>query len=327
MPACFDTIGTSREGRPIRAACVGSGPLRVSVVAGAHAEEPAGPRTAERLANALANAATPCMQQLVERFTFFIVPHVNPDGAHRNAAWIRDEVDLVEYVRASVRELPGDDVEFNYPRDATDRATRPENLAVADFLREAGGPFAMHASLHGMAFAEGAWFLVCREWAERARTSGMTERLANAAGRAGLGLHDLDRGGEKGFHRIAPGFCTTPRADAMRDFFLERGDGATAALFRPSSMDFVQSLGGDPLCFVSELPLFTIGAIDEGAPGAAYERLRSRLPEIRAALERDDRGPLEGAVAEFALRWVPWETQSALQMAFLLEALDLGASG
>ena len=44
---------------------------------------------------------------------------------------------------------------------------RPENEAAMAFL-EPHGPYAAHFSLHGMAFAEGAWFLICNEWADRA---------------------------------------------------------------------------------------------------------------------------------------------------------------
>ena len=33
----------------------------------------------------------------------------------------------------------------------------------------------------------------------------------------------------------------------------------TAAKFKPTSMQYIQSLGGDPFCIVSELPLFRIG--------------------------------------------------------------------
>ena len=44
----------------------------------------------------------------------------------------------------------------------------------------------------------------------------------------------------------------------MRRHFLDRGDPETAAVFRPSSMEYVRSLGGDPLTFVSEMPLFLL---------------------------------------------------------------------
>ena len=44
-------------------------------------------------------------------------------------------------------------------------------------------------------------------------------------------------------------------------------DPATAALFRPSSMEHVRALGGDPLTLVSEMPLFiTPGVGDEIGP-------------------------------------------------------------
>ena len=44
------------------------------------------------------------------------------------------------YLRNVVRERPGDDVEFGFPRGDDDTAARPENRAVAAFLA-AGAPF------------------------------------------------------------------------------------------------------------------------------------------------------------------------------------------
>jgi hypothetical protein len=53
-----------------------------------------------------------------------------------------------------------------------------------------------------------------------------------------------------------------------------------AARFRDSSMEFVRSLGGDPLCLVTEIPLFRVpnSAPTPGVPGA-YLRLRERWSE------------------------------------------------
>ncbi|MEQ8822048.1 MAG: M14 family zinc carboxypeptidase [Sumerlaeia bacterium] len=325
IPGCeVEAIGASREGRALYGLRAGRGAVRVSITAGAHADEPVGPRTAVRLAVALARSEEPWARELAQACTFRLCPHVNPDGDAHNAAWQAQRGDARAYLEHVTREAPGDDVEFNYPRSADDRGTRPENLAVADFLRAEGEPYALHASLHSMGVAEGAWFLVCREWADRCRTAGMFERLANAAGRSGLGLHDMERHGEKGFHRLAPGFCTTPRSDAMRQFFLDRDDAQMAALFRPSSMEFIQSLGGDPLCLVSELPHFELTAAHgDPAPLDArpYGRLRDRLPEIKAALAAGNEKPLRDAEREFGLRPVTWETHSDLQLAFLREGL------
>lgn len=318
-----EEIGRSRQGRAIYGLVTGGGPLHVSIVAGAHADEPAGPRAAVRLADAIARAEHAWARELTQRASFRIVPHVNPDGDARNAPWQHHRGDFEAYLRHCEREQPADDVEFHYPRDATDRDTRPENLAVADFLRD-GAPYGVHASLHSMGVAEGAWFLVCREWAERARRAGMFERLANLAGRAGLALHDMDRRGEKGFHRLAPGFCTTPRSDAMREFFRAQGDEQTAAHFRPSSMEFVQSLGGDPLCVVSEMPYFELrSARESDAPldKRPYFALRAELPAIRAALQAGDRAPLDDAIRRYAIAPVAWERQMELQVALVREAI------
>ena len=38
-----DSIGDSREGRPIKAFRLGAGPCRVSLLGGCHADEPVGP--------------------------------------------------------------------------------------------------------------------------------------------------------------------------------------------------------------------------------------------------------------------------------------------
>lgn len=322
-------IGRSREGRALYGIACGDGELRASIVGGAHADEPVGPRTAVRFAEMIARGDDERARALRARWRFKIVPHANPDGDARNAAWQGHFGKLASYLLDSVRELPGDDVEFGYPRAEGDRGARPENLAVADFLRAAGGPFAFHASLHGMGFAEGAWYLVSREWADRARDRGVFERLARASKREGLSLHDVERRGEKDFHRLAPGFCTTPRSDAMRDHFLGLGDTATAALFRPSSMEFVASLGGDPLCMVSELPLYVLrqAAFDvsplDARPSA---RLRDRLAGIRAALVRGDDGPLRDAVVEFGIEAVPRAVQERLQLEVLFAGLELAGS-
>lgn len=295
-------------------------------MAGAHADEPVGPRTAVWIAWHVSRQATDWGRDLARRATFWIVPHVNPDGDARNAQWQRRPGDISAYARHMKRELPERDVEFHYPRGTGDRATRRENLAASDFWRTAGGPFDLHASLHSMAFAEGAWYLICREWAARADQRGLLERLARQARAAGLGLHDLERHGEKGFTRIAPGFSTTPRSDAMRDFFLARGDRETAGHFRQSSMEFIQSLGGDPLCIVSEIPMFDMKrARNSNAPPGErpFKRFREMLPSIRSELALGREEPLRHAVAEFGIAPVPWHVQRDLQVGFVWESLKL----
>ena len=279
--ASFHDLGESEDGRPLLGVVLGTGAKAVSLIAGNHADEPVGPETL-RLFIREGLKRREALASLFEAFRFVVVPHTNPDGEARNQAWMTVWPDLEAYVQEVEREAPGRDVEFGFP------SMRAENRAVSEFL-QAHAPFSLHMSLHGMAFSEGAMLLINRPWTFR------TERLqagfAEAAREAGLRLHDHNRKGEKGFFYLGPGFTTTPEGGAMRTFFRSQGDEATAALFHASSMDFVERLGGDPLCLVTELPLFLVereGAMyDPGVP-AAYLAFKQRLPEWRLLLQQGD---------------------------------------
>jgi hypothetical protein len=219
---------------------------------------------------------------LLERFTFYIVPHVNPDGEANNRAWIERWPDPLAYLKHTVRELPGRDVEFGYP------AMRVENACVSKWLGERG-PFGLHMSLHGMGVAEGAMLLIERHWIDR--TPELRARYREALGAAGVGLHDHDRKGDKGFIYIEPGFTTTPEGTAMREYFLAQNDATMAGMFHSSSMEFVRSLGGDPLCMVTELPLFELtGGLEDHQPGvpSTYLKFKEMLSEARLRLERGE---------------------------------------
>ncbi|MDE2652854.1 MAG: M14 family zinc carboxypeptidase [Gemmatimonadota bacterium] len=324
-------MGRSRKGRPIVAYRIGAGPLRVSLVAGCHADEPVGPRLLRRLVGRLSGAAG---DELRRRATWYVIPHLNPDGAAANAAWQNpgaERYDFAEWLRHRVRELPGDDIEFGFPRGEHDRGARPENRAAWEFWR-GGAPFDLHVSLHGMSVAAGPYFLVERSWWPR--FGEMARELARKVRQAGYELHDVEREGEKGFHRLARGFCSRPDSRAMRQHFLGRGDPETAARFRPSSMEAVRALGGDPLTLVTEMPLFItpgVGA-ELGPPDPVLMRWRERV----AGWEGRVRGVGEGAVArEMAavrgeagragLRAMPVHDQMRFQWAFI--RAGLGAVG
>ena len=185
-------------------------------------------------------------------------------------------------------------------------------LVLADFLRP-GAPFAVHGTFHGMAFAPGPWFLLEAAWADR--TGEMRRRLRRRVGAMGYRPFDIDRGGEKGFARIDEGFSTRPDSAAMRDYFLAREDPETAGRFRPSSMELVRSLGGDPLTFVSENPLFLLPA-DGG--GGIKERLTEELAKGDSAVARLAR--------DLGVRPMAIRDQMQLQLAFLNEALSAVAT-
>lgn len=320
-------IGNSRSGREMFGVKAGSGPIKVSVTAGAHADEPAGPVAGCALAWLMSE---PDAGLLREQYTFVICPQVNPDGAEANKRWFSPTPHLETYLRHVKREAPGDDIEFGYPGDGKG-ALRPENQAVADFL-SSHGPYNVHASLHSMGTAEGAWFLIEKSWVEQ--TQPLRQRLAELARRHGLELHDIQRNGQKGFNRISRGFCTTPTSTAMRQFFRESNDIATAEKFHLSSMEYVKSLGGNPLAVVTEFPNFTLSSGDEissarapgpegdegPAPGETlYEQCRDRI-KIHM-----DKGDIQGAIEEArhaGATPVPFAKHVTLQVETVLAACE-----
>jgi hypothetical protein len=318
-------IGRSREGRPILAWRFGDGRFRVSLLAGCHADEPVGPRLLRHLVARLAEL--PEAHPALTTIDWWIVPHANPDGEARNATWaepLGESVDPIEYLRNVVREPPGEDVEFGFPRDEADDGARPENRALAAWWRGAGGSFRLHASLHGMAVAHGPWFLVERSWWERAAP--FAERCRSAARSLGYPLHDVDRRGEKGFERLGPGFSSRPDSRAMARHFRERGDDATAALFRPSSMETIRALGGDALTLVSEMPLFRLPPRSPGAgpaTGDDSERWRERFAIwSRRLREGGGESTVRREIAPTGLEPMPVRDQLALQWIMIAAGIE-----
>ena len=320
--ASFHRLGESEEGRPLYGVVLGEGPHTISLIAGNHADEPVGPETLRAFTRESLRRWDE-LHPLFERCRFVIVPHTNPDGEARNQSWIRAWPDVLPFLKHRVREEPGRDMEFGFP------AMRRENELVARFL-EAHAPYDLHMSLHGMSFSEGAQLLIERHWTFR--TQALREAFSAAAQAAGLDLHDHNRKGEKGFFYIEPGFTTTPEGEAMRTFFRAKGDDEMAGRFHDSSMEFVQSLGGDPLCLVTELPLFLIEQDEASRPGypSAYLALKDRLPEVQLHLERGERGPAQKLMTSFGVRPLPLEKAMRLQLTALeqgLQAVGVKVSG
>ena len=320
--AACEIIGESEEGRAILGVTLGYGPAVVTLVAGAHADEPVGPETLrtlilETLAARDWGADAGGFASLFERVTLRIVPHVNPDAEARNRTWIErwDETDpaatLGAFLRERRREPPGRDIEFGFP------AMRPENRAATVFLFD-GSPVALHASLHGMAFSEGALVLVERRWLGSPAAARVAAGFLDAAQPLGLAPHDHDRGGDKGFAYGGPGVWTTPEGAAMRAHFRDASDDATAAQFHDSSMETAVARGSDgqrtPLCLVPELPLFAVTR----APGVRSRRgVAARLAAFTAAL------PEMQLAAEAGQSVAPWVDRFGVRLTPLAAAVRL----
>ncbi len=282
-------IGHSREGRAIKAFHFGEGPRKISLIAGCHADEPVGPRLLRHMVRFMSSPEGEGLRNLA---TWCIIPDMNPDGAAINARWQRVDAEaynLADFLLHRLRELPGEDIEFGFPDSPQDKGARPENQAAWDLWRREG-PFDLHVTLHGMAMAAGPWYLLESSWWGRFKRQ--AEAMTTFVRDEGYELHDVERNGEKGFVRLGRGFTSRPDSGAMRQHFLALGEPDTAARFRPSSMEVIRSLGGDPLTLVSEMPLFiTPGVgIDLGPPDLQAEAWRERMEGWSLLLEEAKRG-------------------------------------
>ncbi|WP_419161668.1 M14 family zinc carboxypeptidase [Candidatus Palauibacter sp.] len=323
-------LGESGEGRPIGGFRFGTGREAVSLIGGCHADEPVGPRLLRRLAGYLEGIETD--DPMLTRYQWWIIPHINPDGEVRNATWQDPDAtayDLGRYLQGAVRELPGDDIEFGFPRHRADPGARPENRAAYDWWHSCDRPFVLHASLHSTGFAAGPFFLIDRAWEHCCEEL----KAACRARVAELGylLHDVERRGEKGFFRFERGFASRPDSESMAAHFEGLGDPETASRFWPSSMETVRSRGYDTLTIVSEMPLFILPGVGEklGPPDPVMERWRSKLAGWRAELSA---GCCPGAVTRAAaaqgLFAMPVGDQLVLQWTFIAAALrQTGAPG
>jgi hypothetical protein len=292
-------------------------------LAGCHADEPVGPRLLRHLAAYL--SLQPPDDPLLTDYQWWLIPHINPDGEERNRSWQRDGAEayqLTGYLANVIRERPGDDIEFGFPRDAADAAARVENRAAYDWWNQSDGSFVLHASLHGTGFAAGPWFLIEDAWKDRCEI--LKERCRARVAELGYELHDVERLGEKGFFRLDRGFCTRPDSRFMRQYFIDQSDPDTAGLFRPSSMETIRTLGGDPLTLVSEMPLFITPGVGRvlGPPDPAAERWKQRVERWRTRLSEEGTDlAVEREAAAQGLRPMPVRDQMELQLTMVLAGL------
>lgn len=269
-------IGHSEAGRPIHAYRMGpkDRPL-VSIVAGAHPDEPAGPLAAMQLAHRYQESP------LLQAVQLAVVPHLDVDGSHEQIPWLAAYDELIDpllFLEHRLRRLPGADREFAWPGAPWGGTVLQENLA-ADAFFNACGPAIAHLSLHGMAIAEGAWFLLDQHLI---RDSQLWQNLRHVAQSVELPLHESVRHGDKGFRRAGLGFCTIPSGAAMRRWALQT-EPRFKDSFGYSSMEAAsrraQAQGAPPpLCAVSEFPLFAVQHRGDGA-------WRSRFAQIPFADE------------------------------------------
>ncbi len=280
------SIGKSRQGRVIQGFSRGTGAIKISLIAGCHADEPVGPLLLSKAVNYLDTLAPE--DPMLTEYQWHIIPHANPDGRELNNRWWREkqeQADLLAYLKDRIRELPGDDMEFGFPRYSQDSGARVENRVIYDWWSNFATSFDLHVSLHGMGFSAGPWYLVEEAWKER--IGFLKTECLRFVRQKGYRPHDVDRQGEKGFFRLGKGFCTRPDSKYMQQYFLKQGDEQTAALFWPSSMETMRAFGGDCFAIVSEMPLFLLPdvGIAIGPPDQAALAWKERIARWQTLLK------------------------------------------
>ncbi len=318
-------IGVSVEGENIESYTLGNGSIKISLIAGNHADEPIGPLLLKKLVNFLGTLHK--KHELLQKYTWYIVPHTNPDGEKRNLTWYNyddKKTDLTSYLINVNRELPGNDIEFGFPIEGEVKALRPENEAVYNFWKNANTSFDLHVSLHGMSATYGPWFLIDQNWINR--TQNLRTQCAWQTKNLDYHLFDLDRKGEKGFQRITEGFCTRPDSKNMKSHFLALDDLETAQKFHPSSMESIRSLSKDCLTLVSEMPLFIYPKETRVLqwPDPFLKKWNDQFGSWKSKLITGEITPEQCLIEAKKLKVIPmpWEDQLRLQWQLIVSGIE-----
>ncbi|WP_010177607.1 M14 family zinc carboxypeptidase [Aquimarina agarilytica] len=318
-------IGTSIEGRSIEGFIYGNGSLKISLIAGNHADEPIGPLLLKKLVSFLSELKNE--HTLLQKYTWYIIPHTNPDGEQRNKKWYSyndTETHLATYLTHVTRELPGHDMEFGFPVEGKHNALRPENESIYNFWKKANTSFDLHVSLHGMTTTYGPWFLIDENWINR--TQKLRSQCALRTKKLGYHLFDLDRKGEKGFKRIDEGFCTRPDSNEMKKHFLALNDIETAQKFHPSSMESIRSLSDDCLTLVSEMPLFIFPKETRQLkwPDPFLQKWSTQFASWKLQLAQGKITPEQCTIEakDLGVIPMPWEDQMRLQWQLIVSGIE-----
>ena len=298
-------IGASKAGHTLHGVSVGDPSLPVvSVVAGAHPDEPLGPMAALRL---LAQWPRNPLRQSVR---LAVVPILDVDGSLEQATWLSDwetGPDFQSCLTHRLRRRLGEDREFSWPGQVWTGTVLPECRAADAFFREQG-PSIAHLTLHGMLASSGAWFLLCRQ---SLRDAQLWRDLHGLAADCDVGLHDMPRNGEKGFRRVGRGFCTIPNGVAMRRWLCEHQGDPQVPAADSSALSSMEAAcvraraegAPEPLCAVSEFPLFVLPDSDgRGVAGLREAIQQAALGEGPSPLNALPASPIADAMASMVER-------------------------
>lgn len=279
-------IGRSRQGLPLFALQIEGGETVALAVANVYADEMAG--TASLLLLAQNLLKNPSFHPLRQRFTFLLLPQVNPDGGSRNLGWMRTDFDLFACLTQRFRDLPEEEIDHGFPEVAKEKV-RPEVQAILGFLKR-WPRIALFVHLRGALFGGGVQFLLepLREEVWRSTLRVLTETCR----RLQIPLNDFNLLGQRGYQRWRRGFQSLPSTEALRSFF-RLGDSEYAEALRLSFFDYLRRQHGTERALVVEIPFLMMEGLHDMTP-VGGERVPLEEERARAFLEAAEN--LEGMV-------------------------------
>ena len=160
------------------------------------------------------------------------------------------------------------------------------------------------------------------EHAWKDRTEILQEKCKLEVSKMGYKLHDYNRHGEKGFHRISEGFCSRPDSISMRNHFLDLGDMEMADKFYPSSMETIREMSTDALTIVSEMPLFILPHLEkyDDWPHPHWQEWSEKINQWKLSINEEER--IKSEIDASGIKPMPVKDQMRLQWRFITAALE-----
>lgn len=250
-------IGHSRQGDPIEAIKIGSGPKQALLFAMPHPNEPIGSMMLEYLSRRLAE--DDALRESLG-YTWYLIKCIDPDGTRLNEGWFKGPFSIENYARHYYRPPHFQQVEWTFPVDYKTlhfHDPLPETQALMALIEQVRPDF-IH-SLHNSGFG-GVYFYISEE------APLLYEPFHKLAESQELPLH-LGEPEMPYAIELASAVYKVPVVAQSYDY-LEKQTGTDPAEIitgGTASFDYARAFC-DPFCLVCEMPYFYNPAIHDTSP-------------------------------------------------------------
>ena len=256
-------IGHSRQGDPIEAIKIGSGPKQALLFAMPHPNEPIGSMMLEYLSRRLAE--DDALRESLG-YTWYLIKCIDPDSTRLNEGWFKGPFSIENYARHYYRPPHFQQVEWTFPVDYKTlhfHDPLPETQALMALIEQVRPDF-IH-SLHNSGFG-GVYFYISEE------APLLYEPFHKLAESQELPLH-LGEPEMPFAIELASAVYKVPVIAQSYDF-LEQQTGTDPAEIitgGTASFDYARAFC-DPFCLVCEMPYFYNPAIHDTSPADMVRR-------------------------------------------------------